>query len=241
MNHLVNSYLASKRLHTIDSSKPRTKIIDDLTWIYNKLKEIDIESDLLEKINEFERKLRQKVDETLDYNEREELKINLSVWSNMIESHLKKRRILEPSKIGMLSHEKLYDVSSGYPSTFFTGVWWNMSDIEKNDFKEAASCLLMQSWTAAAMISLRGLEGILRKYYEFKTEKEHGNRGMYVLIDELQKIEGIKGTLMGYLNYLRGIRNTAEHPDRIFNQKEAETVFIQVSGAAQDIYQEILG
>ena len=159
----------------------------------------------------------------------------------MIESHLKKRRILEPSKIGMLSHEKLYEVSRENPSTFFANAWWKMSDIEKNDFKEAARCLLMQSWTAAAMISLRGLEGILRKYYEFKTEREHGSRGMYVLIDELQTIEGIKGTLMGYLHYLRGLRNTAEHPDWVFNQTEAETVFIQVAGAAQDIYQEMLG
>lgn len=241
MDHLLISFLVSKRLHSIDISKPRTEITDDLYWIHTKLREIDVDEDITKKIQEIERKLRQKIDETLDYNDKEELKINLSVWSSMIESHLKKRRILEPSKIGMLSHEKLYDVSSGYPSTFFTDVWWKMSEIEKNDFKESAKCLLMQSWTAAAMISLRGLEGILRKYYEFKTEKEHGNRGMYILIDELQKIEGIKGTLLGYLNYLRGIRNTAEHPDRVFSQTEAETVFIQVSGAAQDIYQEMLG
>lgn len=239
MDHLLIIYLISKRLHTIDISKPRAEIREDLNWIYTKLKEIDVDEDLNEKIQEIERKYRRKDDEKLEYNEREELKVNLSVWSSMIEAHFKKRKILEPSKIGMLSHEKLYDVSSGYPSLFFSGVWWKMSDIEKNDFQEAAKCLLMQSWTAAAMISLRGLEGILRKYYEFKTEKEHGNRGMYVLIDELQKIEGIKGTLLGYLNYLRGIRNTAEHPDRVFTQTEAETIFIQVAGAAKDIYTEM--
>lgn len=241
MTHLLNSFLASKRLNTIDVSKPRKEINDDLTWVYTKLREIDVDMDILNEIDEFKRKMIQKYDETLDYNEREELKINLRIWSNSIEKHLKERRILEPSKTGMISHEKLYEVSIGYSSTFFEDVWWKMSEIEKNDFKEAAKCLLTQSWTAAAMISLRGLEGILRKYYEFKTEKEHRNRGMYDLIEELQKIEGIKQTLMSYLNYLRGIRNTAEHPDRVFNQIDAETVFIQVARAAQEIYQEMSG
>ena len=240
MLHLLNSFLASKRLHTIDLSKPRKEIIDDLNWIYSKLREIDVDKNITEKINETEIKLRQKVVETLDYNEREELKINLRIWSSMIENHLKKRRMLEPSELGTLNHDQLYEISQQRSSSFFGYRIWNtMSSIEKNDFSEAAKCLLTQCWTAAAMISLRGLEGILRKYYEFKTEKEHENRGMYTLIEELQEIEDIKGTLMGYLHYLRGIRNMAEHPDRVFTQGEAEVVFSQVVGAIKDIYHEI--
>lgn len=236
----MNSFLASKRLHTIDLSNPRKEIIEDLNWVYYKLTEIDVDKDITEKINENERKLRQKAGETLDYHEKEELETNLRVWSNMIEIHFKKRRMLEPSELGTLNQDQLYEISQGRSSSFFGyRMLNNMSNIEKNDFSEAARCLLMKCWTAAAMISLRGLEEIIRKYYEFKTEKKHENRGMYILIEELQKIEDIKDTLMGYLHYLRGIRNMAEHPDRIFNQTEAETVFIQVVGAAKDIYQEI--
>jgi len=240
MLHLLNSFLASKRLHTIKLDDPRKEIIDDLNWIFYKLKEINVDKNIIDKINEYERKLRQKVDEKLDYNEKEELKTHLRVWSNMIELLFEKRRILEPSELGTLNHDQLYEISQERSSSFFGySIWNTLSDIEKNDFSEAARCLLMICWTAAAMISLRGLEGILRKYYEFRTEKEHKNRGMYILIEELQEIEDIKNTLMGYLNYLRGIRNMAEHPDRVFDQAEAETVFIQVVGAVKDIYQEI--
>ena len=58
MDHLLNSFLASKRLHTIDSSKLRTEIRDDLNWIYSKLREIDVDEDITEKINEtLDRKL----------------------------------------------------------------------------------------------------------------------------------------------------------------------------------------
>ena len=241
MLNLLNLYLVAKRLHTIDFSKSARDIADDLDWISNKLRENDVNEDVIDRVNDFSRELRSSATQILEYTKKESLKRNVEIWTSLIESHLKKRRILEPSKPGSLGQEQLYEVSKGNTSIFFGNVWWRMSEIERNDFIEAARCLLMQSWTAAAMIALRGLEGILRKYYEFKTEKEHGNRGMYALIEELQKTEGIKHTLMGYLNYLRGIRNTAEHPDRVFNQTEAETVFIQVTGAAREIYQEMSG
>lgn len=58
MDHLLNSYLVSKRLHTIDSSKPRSEVIEDLAWIATKLREIDVDEDITEKINEtLDRKL----------------------------------------------------------------------------------------------------------------------------------------------------------------------------------------
>jgi hypothetical protein len=141
--------------------------------------------------------------------------------------------------MGILNPEQLYNASSKNTNEFFGNVWWNMSEIEREDFSESARCLLAQSWTSAAMIALRGLESILRKYYTFKTQQEVGKKGMYTLIDELQQIQGISQTLMGYLNYLRGIRNTAEHPDRTFDQIGAETVFAQVAGAVREIYAEM--
>lgn len=239
MLNLLNIYLIAKRMHAIDFSKPLSDIVKDLDWLATKLRENDIDGDMYDQIHEFRQELSSSIEKTLNYNQREKLTRNLHIWSGLIEGHLKKRRILEPSKPCSLSHEQLYEVSRGNAGAFFVNAWYYMSDIEQNDFKESSKCLLMQSWTAAAMIALRGLEGILRKYYEFKTKKQHENRGMYALIEELQKEEGIKHTLMGYLNYLRGIRNTAEHPDRIFTQTEAETVFIQVAGAAREIYQEM--
>jgi len=240
MSHLLNSFLLSKFLHEIDSSAPRREIASKLTKIHNLLIQMDFDKDVKDNITTSITNLQSNVGKTLNYDEVKELKINLRVWSSLIESHFRKRRMLEPSELGTLNHDQLYEISQKKSSSFFDYTIWNtISDIERNDFSEAAKCLLMQCWTASAMISLRGLEGILRKYYEFKTDKEHENKGMYHLIDELQKMEDIKDTLMGYLHYLRGIRNMAEHPDRVFTQEEAETVFIQVVGAVKDIYQEI--
>ena len=147
--------------------------------------------------------------------------------------------ILEPAKMGLLNQEQLYNASLLHSNEFFSNTWLSMSEIERNDFSESARCLLAQSWTAAAMIALRGLESILRKYYTYKTNNEVKRRSMYTLIEELQDIAEISQTLLGYLNYLRGMRNTAEHPDRTFSQIGAETVFTQVAGAVREIYEEM--
>jgi hypothetical protein len=239
-----------KRLSDIDPSKQPnatvlvSSVVKDLMWIRDRIGENNIDGDTASGIYDYTREIEVKhattpTPKTLDSSDRQILSTKIGLWFGLIEKSLKQRKIVEPAKIGILNQEQLYNASSKNTNAFFDNVWWNMSEIEREDFGEAARCLLAQSWTAAAMITLRGLESILRKYYTFKTKREIEKKGIYVLIDELQQTQGISQILMGYLNYLRGIRNTAEHPDRTFNQIGAETVFTQVAGAAREIYAEM--
>jgi len=239
------------RLSSIDPSKQPVvgkttrdeSIVNSLYWVRDALNRNEINRDIASSISDYASRINSKYSmkpsSILDYSDQQETSMKIKLWLVLVEKELKQRRILEPAKMGILNQEQLYETSSRMANEFFNNVWWGMSEIEREDFAEAARCLLAQSWTAAAMISLRGLESILRKYYTFKTKNEVGRKGMYTLIDELQQIEDISKTLLGYLNYLRGIRNMAEHPDRIFHQIGAETVFTQVAGAAREIYAEM--
>lgn len=41
--------------------------------------------------------------------------------------------------------------------------------------------------------------------------------------------------VMGYLDYIRDVRNTADHPDTTFNQIEAEQALIQATNAIREL------
>jgi hypothetical protein len=89
------------------------------------------------------------------------------------------------------------------------------------------------------MISLRAAEDSIRKFYKFKTGNDSQNKGWGNILEELKKDKGIDKLFLGYLDYIRDIRNTAEHPDEIFGQMEAERVFHQVVNIITVIYEEM--
>ena len=64
------------------------------------------------------------------------------------------------------------------------------------------------------------------------------------MVEELEsraKELKIRHTFLGYLDYIRDAkRNFAEHPNKIFDQREAELIFMQVLNLVQDTYTEIL-
>lgn len=136
---------------------------------------------------------------------------------------------------GTLNSKKLL----GGGGSFFPKDVWNMlSIIQKSDINDACNCLLTKSWTPSVMISLRAAEDSIRKFYEFKTGNDSKRKGWKNIIDELSNIASINKSLLGYLDYIREIRNTAEHPDEIFDQMEAERVFHQVVNLISVINQE---
>lgn len=126
---------------------------------------------------------------------------------------------------GTLNFKKLLE---GGISFFPVHVWNNLSEISKSDLDDACMCLLTKSWTPAVMVSLRASEDSIRKFCVFKTGSDPQRKGWKNLLDELSSIKDINKTLLGYLDYIREIRNTAEHPDKVFDQGEAERVFHQV-------------
>jgi len=124
----------------------------------------------------------------------------------------------------------------------FLGEWTaKISDVARNDLENAIRCLYHGIPTAAAMVSLRASEDAVRRYYEFKTATQAGSAKWKDILDELIKREDVRKTLVGHLDYVREKRNEAEHPDRIFDQDEAENTFLTVTNLIREIYKEIHG
>lgn len=123
---------------------------------------------------------------------------------------------------------------------FFPGeIWNNLSSICKSDLNDACNCLLTKSWTPAVMISLRAAEDSIRRFYKFKVRKNTKRMGWKGILDELEKMNNLNKSIIGYIHYIREIRNQAEHPDQIFDQMEAERVFHQVVNVIHVINQEM--
>ena len=114
-----------------------------------------------------------------------------------------------------------------------------MSDLAKKDLNEAATCLLTQTWTAAVMVALRTVEDTIRAYYRTKVGKDPVNKGLKRLISKLEKLPDVPKLLLNYFDYIRDVRNSADHPDKLFNQMEAHRLFHQAFGLIRTIYEEI--
>lgn len=150
---------------------------------------------------------------------------NIHLWNDRISNDLAEKKVIQVFSEGTLNPQKLLD---GGNSFFPDNVWNTLSDISKSDLNDACNCLLTKSWTPAVMISLRAAEDSIRNYYKTKTKKSNMKIGWKKMLDELSLSKDINLTFLGYLNYIREIRNAAEHPDEIFDQMEAERVFHQV-------------
>ena len=212
-------------------TSPRVKgenfIIDNLRRILNTLKKHNISTTTQDEI-ENEIKL---LDES--YTKKQRIKaedasfLNEKVihWSHYIQNELNERIVIEIFTDGTLNFKKLLD---GAQSFFPNEVWDSLSEISMSDLNDACSCLLTQSWTPAVMISLRASEDSIRKLYEIKTGMDTKKKGWNAILRELEEMKEINSNLLNYLDYIREIRNTAEHPDKIFDQMEAERVFHQV-------------
>lgn len=161
----------------------------------------------------------------------------IKLWEDRIKNELSERKMIEVFTDGTLNSKKLLEGGSSF---FENDVWDMLSDIQQSDINDACNCLLTKSWTPAVMISLRASEDSIREFYKFKTGKDPQRNGWKILLDELSNIKGINKTLLGYLNYIRDVRNTAEHPDEIFNQMEAERVFHQVVNMTTVVCQELV-
>ncbi len=122
---------------------------------------------------------------------------------------------------------------------FLGDVSSQLSDVARNDLSNGVRCLYHGIHTAAAMVSLRASEDAVRSFYEFKTGQKAGSADWKFILDELLKRQDVRKSLVGHLDYVREKRNEAEHPDKIFDQGEAENTFLTVTNLIKEIYGEI--
>lgn len=117
-------------------------------------------------------------------------------------------------------------------------VTYSIPPIVKQDLEEAIKCLRFGAPTSSVMVGLRAVEGWLRELYLNLTGKST-RKGWYELLKEIQILLNQKGVttepVAGFLNYIRDVRNTADHPDKVFNQVEAEQVFVAATTAIREM------
>lgn len=152
----------------------------------------------------------------------EDLLRKIPIWQDRIATELKTTNVIELLKETTLNPEKL---SIGAKAFFDEGIWDLMKDLEKEDLEDGCRCLSVQAWTPASMINMRIVESVLKSYYKKITGKDpYGKQWNNILI-ELKASSSTDTLLIGYLDYLRDIRNKLQHPDARVEQPEAEAVF----------------
>lgn len=163
------------------------------------------------------------------------------IWHDRIHNLLKKKKIFEISPNCTLNIELLI---SGVSNFFEKKYWDNFGDITKHDLEEASKCILLSAPTAAAMLLLRAVEGVLREYYKKKSGKDVKDSPGFLdwsdILKELGCLPLPNRGLLDHLNYLRlNLRNPSSHPDKIFTSKEAENLFGTVVNTIEEMCKEI--
>lgn len=181
----------------------------------------------------------------IDENDLRALKRTVEIIITLLQQELSKRKTVEIEiHKGILDYENL--LSTGlqplfsYPETVFN----NMSEIVSHDLIEAFRALLFNLPTASVMISLRAVEAAIRDlYFELADEEINGGDSYLTWNYALSEIQKQLGSheirskrLEGYLDFLREIRNSAEHPDKVFEINEAERIFVESVHAIEEVY-----
>jgi len=153
-----------------------------------------------------------------------------------LKQEISRRNFTEITPVGgMLNYNKL--LAEGIRS-FLGDTTWKLSNIVRQDLDEAIKCLSYGAPTASAMIGLRAVEGMLKQVYTSLTGDESKKMWKQLLegIKEDLKNKGIEESpLFGYLDYVRGVRNQAAHPDHTFTQLDAEQLFIHAIHIIQEV------
>lgn len=124
-----------------------------------------------------------------------------------------------------LDGEKLLNDMGGLfaPETFE-----QLSDIAQHDFKSAGRCIAFECSTAAAFHLLRGIEGILRQYYETFIGPTSSDITWGHITTTLRKKRDrrIDHHTLRHLDHIRSaFRNPTQHPEKIYDIQEIQDLF----------------
>lgn len=180
---------------------------------------------------------------TIDSKVWSKIKDRLGYISSLILKELEEKTIVVFKPKGRLNYAEL--VEKGLTLLISDKTLLNkLPSIVKHDLEEALFCLCFERPTASAMVALRAVEAALRQLHAtLKPEARIERIYWSTILEDLEKLfkqHSIEAkTLLGYLDHLRNVRNEAEHPDKIFNQIEAEDVLINACYAVREVYKII--
>ncbi|ASJ14271.1 hypothetical protein A3L10_03620 [Thermococcus radiotolerans] len=181
----------------------------------------------------------------IDENDLRALRRTVEIIITLLQQELSKRKTIEIEvHKGILDYENL--LSTGLQPLFsYPEIVVNhIPEIVSHDLLESFKALLFDLPTASVMISLRAVEAAIRDLY-FKLTNEDVNEvdsyptWNYALSEIQKQLEYRKirsKRLEGYLDFLREIRNSAEHPDKVFEINEAERIFVESIHAIEEVY-----
>lgn len=125
-----------------------------------------------------------------------------------------------------------------------------LNEKERLDLNDGYDCLLNNIPTPGVMILYRVGESMVRKFYTKEMGHEPsegatmGMMAMELRDKQVKEIEEKKRTkpdpLVNYILHQTEDRNLAQHPERRFNQTEAEEVFIFVKRLVSDIHERLV-
>ena len=235
----LNNVLAKSDLTIGEIDKKLTKLENDLRGLG--LKELEEKVSMLS--SDIRRKYHYKYDSVVDYDTKAQVREKLKEYRVLFKNELSKKPIVIFKPEGRLDYEKLVEKGIDHllPDV---SILYKLNEIVRHDLEEALYCLCFERPTASAMVALRAVEAALRQLYAaLKPEAKIERIEWKTILDDLKDLleqHNVKAmTLLGYLNYLRDIRNKAEHPDKIFNQLEAEDILIHACHAVKEIYKII--
>lgn len=229
---------------TVAEVKGKGWIIDVLHDILKLSEDCDIKDELIvEEVMIWIRKLKRtyKKGQKIKKKDGKELSEEAERWGDLVHRELCARPCIEFQK-GALDQRALVLTSKGKRSSIFDRkTWKSLPKIARSDFSDAAKCLLVGASTPAAMSTLRGMEAVIKRYYSAKTKKPAGKKVLGEIINELRKTPKTNMKLLSYMDYIRSEkRNVAQHPNKVFSQREAERIFMEVVSGTHDIYDVIL-
>lgn len=181
---------------------------------------------------------------TLQANDLPDLAQAIARVEALVQSSVRERNFIETRPTtGLLDYSKL--LASGAKGLFRDEKIVNeLPSMVRDDLEDAVRCLAYNIPTASVMIALRATEGMLRHaqtiLFRTKTLEAPQSSSSWAKLQE-DVSAGLARTgvamleLEGYLNFMRTIRNQAEHPDKRFNIKEAEDVLIHAQYAISEV------
>lgn len=174
---------------------------------------------------------------TLDYAGKEELSQVAERIEASAREAIESREFSEPDRdAGILDYNQL--ITSGAKALFGDGIYYKLPKIVQRDLEDAAKSLSFGAPTAGVMVGLRAVEGMLRELY-LRLTGEQTTKMWAKLLEDIQRTMESRNIepseLFGYLQYVRTVRNEADHPDRVFSVTEAEQLLHQSAYVLSEI------
>jgi hypothetical protein len=185
-----------------------------------------------------------KYNSKLKQEDENSLKNKIIIWNDRIRNELLSTPAICLYTKGILNYKRLQE---GACKFFKREIWERLSITAQEDLNDAAKCLLCELSTPAVMISLRAVEDALRQYYKYKTKQHYYRKSWKAILNELLSTNktgarkyDVNKTLLALLDYIReNERNVVEHPDKRFEQEEAERIFSEVVKTIIEIYNDM--